>query len=423
MHDHSFNRASISRALRKSDFRKNKSLYVEANKLAILDSAVISAQTAYSGSNPLTYFERGDKRIYRANHLTHELVLRQVNSNIKRLTRIRQPNRESIVEILTHLVSEGVPYRLYRLDIESFYESFSTDEVFKTVSSLPGISPSTRHLVGELLCHFKASGGTGIPRGLAVSATLADLMMQPFDYKLKMLTGVYFYERYVDDILIITNTKEHERVFLNNLKALLPSGLSFHNNNKKSINSLLSIVSPTKQAALTKPLFECSYLGYRISVYEPGKIKDLRPERHTRSVKVGIATSKLKKIKFRIIRSLLAFLNDGNFNLLVLRIKFLTSNFSVRDINRDKNKMAGIYYSYPQITSDSDNGLIELDDFLRRSVLNRHGRPFSKIATILTSAQKRKLLCHSFKRGHAERFFVYFHPSTIKDIQRCWEND
>ncbi len=409
------------RGLRKSDFRKNNHLYVEADKLVTLDAAISSAKTAFHGGNPLIHFEKGGKRIYYANNLTHELVLRKVCSNIKRLVRIQQPNRESIVETLTHLVSEAVPYRLFRLDIKSFYESFATDEVSKTVGALSGVSPLTNRLVEELLHHFVTSGGSGVPRGLALSATLADVMMMPFDRELKSLSGVYFYARYVDDIVIITNGSEKESTFLKKIKSLLPTGLLLHNN-KKDVITVPKVVTPVKGATVTNDLFSCSYLGYKITVSEPLQVKNLRAKSHHRDVRIGIADSKISKIKFRIVRSLTAFLKDGDFDLLTHRIKYLTSNFSVRDVNRDKNKRAGIYYSYPQITEAPDNGLDELDDFLRRAILNRHGRTFSTISAALSSKQKRTLLSHSFREGHRQRFFVYFHPHLINNIQRCWEN-
>lgn len=421
MYDHSFNQITLMRMLRKSDFRDNTKLYVESEKLATVDEAISSAKTVFQGGNPLINFEQGGKRIYYANKLAHELVLRKVCSNIKRLVRIQQPNRESIVETLTHLVSEGVPYRLFRLDIKSFYESFATDEVSKTVGALSGISPLTHRLVDELLCHFMASGGTGVPRGLALSATLADVMMMSFDRELKRMQGVYFYARYVDDIVIITNGSEKELTFLKKIKSLLPTGLLLHNN-KRDVITVPDVVTPAKTGTVVNDLFICNYLGYKITVTEPVKIRDLKPKSHHRAVRVGIADSKIKKIKFRILRSLTAFLKDGDFDLLTHRIKYLTSNFSVRDINRDKNKRAGIYYSYPQITEAPDNGLDELDDFLRRAILNGHGRPFSRISAALSSKQKRTLLAHNFRKGHTQRFFVYFHPQLIKNIQMCWEN-
>jgi len=421
MYDHSFNQVTLMRMLRKSDFRENKSLYVEADKLVILDTAISSAKTDFQGSSPLIHFERGGKRIYYANNLSHELVLRKVCSNIKRLVRIQQPNRESIVETLTHLASEGVPYRLFRLDIKSFYESFATDEVSKTIGGLSGISPLTHRLVEELLHHFMTSGGTGVPRGLALSALLADVMMMAFDREMKSLQGVYFYARYVDDIVIITNGSEKESAFLKKIKYLLPTGLLLHNN-KRDVITVPKVVTPAKAGTVANDLFSCNYIGYKITVSEPFKDNDLRPKSHHRDVRVGIADSKIKKIKFRIIRSLTAFLKDDNFDLLTHRIKYLTSNFSVRDINRDKNKRAGIYYSYPKITEAPDNGLDELDDFLRRAILNGHGRPYSTISAALSSKQKRTLLSHSFRKGHTQRFFVYFHPQLINNIQRCWEN-
>src|SRR6185437_14507468 len=54
------------------------------------------------------------------------MTLRKIALNILRKSRIRQPDRQSIVANLKSLLTEGVPFRLYRLDIRSFYESLDT---------------------------------------------------------------------------------------------------------------------------------------------------------------------------------------------------------------------------------------------------------------------------------------------------------
>lgn len=50
-------------------------------------------------------------------------------------------------------------------------------------------------------------------------------MMQDFDKKISILANVFFYKRYVDDIIIITSGEESEEIIKNTVIELLPKGL------------------------------------------------------------------------------------------------------------------------------------------------------------------------------------------------------
>ncbi|EGH68896.1 hypothetical protein PSYAC_29236, partial [Pseudomonas syringae pv. actinidiae str. M302091] len=41
--------------------------------------------------------------------------------------------------------------------------------------------------------------------GLALSATITEIVMQDFDNSIKELDGVFYYGRYVDDIIVVTD--------------------------------------------------------------------------------------------------------------------------------------------------------------------------------------------------------------------------
>jgi hypothetical protein len=171
------------------------------------------------------------------------------------------------------------------------------------------------------------------------------------------------------------------------------------------------------------PKISFDYLGYAFSVYEPVKVPNKKKGQYFRDVVVDIAGSKVRRMKTRIVRSLMDFVATGDFDLLRLRIKFLTSNFSVKDFRRDRSKLAGIHYSYPELTDPANSGLRELDKFLTNALLSKNGRVFAKSTAALTPDLRRLLLKHSFVRGHQERSMVHFHPTTIRKIQECWKNE
>nr|WP_186043515.1 antiviral reverse transcriptase Drt3a [Burkholderia gladioli] len=419
MYDQSFSEFTLLRMLRKSDFRDHSDLYDDNHKKNCISAAANAARTNFQGVIPLAAFKKNGKSVYQVADLSSELTLRKITLNIRRKTRVRQPDRQSIVANLKLLLTEGIPFRLYRLDIKSFYESFDTSEVIRAVNEISELSPQTKRLAEWLLSAYQSNGGLGVPRGLALSAVLSEMMMRDFDVSVRGISGVYFYARYVDDIVVITSALENETTFLKRLKSRLPRGLEF-NESKQRVQCVKERVSPEKVPS-GKAVISFGYLGYSFDVLEPKRINDMQPNKHFRDVLVNISRDKKTRYKTRICRSFLEFSKDHDFDLLYDRLKFLTSNFSVKDLNTGKRRLAGIYYNYPHISSDAAS-LIELEKFLRDAIRSAHGRVFSRSSKILTSLHKRKLLTLSFMRGHKDCTFAHFHASRIHAIQGCWNH-
>lgn len=65
-------------------------------------------------------------------------------------------------------------------------------------------------------------------------------MIKKFDDSVVSLRNVYFYARYVDDILIMTSGEEVKEEFLSSLSKKLPEGLVFNMGKKFKVISLSS---------------------------------------------------------------------------------------------------------------------------------------------------------------------------------------
>lgn len=420
MYDQSFNRRTLERVLQKGDFRGIAADDHEVFKDERLAGAEAAALSNFGTTpNPVASFHLKGKAIFCLPNLASELVVRKLSANFKRLVKPHGRGRSAIVGNLHLLLEEGIPFRVYRLDIKSFYESFDTAEVTSKIDQLAELSPHSKSLVHSLLASHKTMGGSGVPRGLALGAILSDLMMEDFDRNISSDQNVYFYARYVDDIIVITSCREQVRPFTHLIKVALPAGLEL-NPNKKTIADAANRVAP-KAPPIKQILLRFDYLGYSFSVCEPvkqGKKKELA---HLRTVAVDIANSKVKKIKTRIIRSFLEFNQTSDWALLYDRIQFLTQNFSVYNSKVGSKKLAGIYYSYPEV-SEGAASLIELDRFLRNAALSKTGKLFSQTSLKLNGKQKRSILTQSFVRGHESKSFVYFPGQRIKQIQECWIN-
>ena len=411
MYDQSFSRPALNKMLRRIDFWNHPFVSDDAFRDHVLRAAEKSANSVLSQGLPFEHIKAGNREIYRLRKIPDQLIVRKLTQNIKRLIRVRQWSRNTVIKNLIKLLSEGLHYRIYRLDIKKFYSSFIPGDVLAKIRGRTALSPLSCDLLERIFQLFAAIGGQGLPTGLAISAALSDFMMIEFDNYIRNNDAVYFYARYVDDILIVTNGSEKPKRLLHQLVKQLPGGLSLNYDKVRIADAPQKAPAASPNA---RPL-KIDFLGYAFSVNTPPDKKIFRP------VKVDISPRKIAKIKARISRSFLSFVENKDFLLLEARIKFLTSNFDVLDPTTGARKLAGIYESFPHIRCSPPEGLESLNRFLAGAALGGKGRVFSRSAPHLTSKQRRKLMAYSFTKGHELRIFCHFSRHRLAQIKECWK--
>jgi hypothetical protein len=414
MYDQAFSETALGHHLRRSDFVGVPSANVGAFRALVLAQAIAATKSQFATANPLRSFHVRQKKTYGLVKLENELVARKLTSNLREQIGPLARGRDFIVKALIRILEEATPYRVYRLDVAGFYESIDLKVIARLVFDHSSLSPLSKKLLANLMNHFQSMGGTGVPRGMALSAVLAELVMQPFDKHVCELQGVFFYARYVDDILIVSSAEEDKIKFLETIRNALPAGL--HLNNK---TETLSLTDPLTKKNPGKYRDSVEYLGYTFSVWNP-PASTSQPA--FRRVLVDVAKSKVEKFKLRIGRSFRDYLKTNDFALLHDRIRLMTSNFRIVDKDSGRGKLAGIYHGYPRLTADAP-ALRELDAFIKAALLQAPGRLFGQVRARLNGAERRALLALSFATGHRTKRFVHMHPKRIGEIQRCWSYD
>lgn len=416
MFDQSFNIKTLSYHLKKSDFFKYKEIRNEDIKANVLREADELAKTSLLAYKLRSNVLKG-KAVFQLSGLPQELVFRKLNNNLEYCLRIKYSNRSDIVDNIKNILSEGNPYTVYRLDVKSFYESFDIKAVQDKINSELYLSNETKRILSNILNEHLASGYSGLPRGLATSAIISEYMMKNFDLFIKRKPGVFYHARFVDDIFIVTNGEDDHDKFISEVEDNLPKGLQL-SKKKRSIKKIINKVSPCK----TEPLdyiSEVEFLGYRFIVYEPKSDKKIK--NYFRDVQIDISGDKVKKIKTRMICAFKDFNDTKDFSLLVNRLRFLTSNFSVLDAERERKRLSGIFHNYHMTHAERSKSLVELDLFIKKAVLSSTGKVFSDLYESLTQVQKYRLLKFSFKRGFQKCHYVYFKADKLKEIQECWK--
>lgn len=387
----------------------------------VLDAEIVAALAFLEDPNKyigeILYSTLGGKSVARASTFRAALALRKVNLNLRHCVGTDTEDRRAVVESLRGILAEGVPYRLYKFDIRRFFESTTPDYVLTLLTSADkGISLATMRVVNVVLKHHEIFGNSGIPRGLGISSTIAELVMSSFDGIVESHGEVFYYRRYVDDITLVTSQREDAAAFLQFLKQTLPAGLEF----KRSKSSGFPVKRFRSSDAKfnKKPIFKTfDYLGYQFNVAtDKHRIEPLG----RREVWLDIADSKVSKIKTRIVKTLLAFNSNKDFDLLDRRIRHLTSNLSLLDRSRGIRRVVGIHYNYPLVDYDQTQALKALDRFLQNALSSNKGRVFRRV--VLTSAQRQRLGKYSFFAGARGKRFFQMSVKNLGQVQKVWKH-
>lgn len=364
--------------------------------------------------------KRNGKKIYclekfnRVNYkerLTDDFILRRLNQIIKKTYDVQQANRFHIVKTVQTLLESRTTFYVYKTDVNKFYESINKQSILNSMNDSALLSYTTKSLLKSLF-ENNVFTEAGLPRGINISATLAEYYMRKFDSGIRRIDGIFFYARYVDDIIIFS-TKEINTEVEAQIQKLLPEGLSLNSDKSK----ILTFSNSTTKKVV--PSFD--FLGYQFSRY---KKSTKNGGEFIFDVDIVIAPKKIQKIKTKIIKCLLDFRKTKDFALLKDRLLFLTANYPLQTARQKMSKYekvgalrGGIAYSYPIISNTSC--LKHLDTFLYQAIqLNMCIR----LNIGLTDNQKKELRKYSFVGGFCRHITRRFKLERLKQIKLCWND-
>ena len=187
-------------------------------------------------------------------------VIKQLQRNIYRIYGVKQANRHDLVCQLRDMLGGSFPLELVRTDISSFYESIDRKKLIEKLDSDQLLSSASKNYVRQVLISFGAISGTaiGVPRGVGISAYLAELYLRPVDDEIRAIPGLVLYCRFVDDIVAVF--------------ARPPAGENLGSYKGRIIDTLAKYalthnVAKTSELSLADPNpKDFEYLGYKFSL-------------------------------------------------------------------------------------------------------------------------------------------------------------
>lgn len=364
--------------------------------------------------------------VFRTQKLGDELILRALSDEIKRRFKIKVGDRDRIVSQTNMLLKDSVNKNVIRLDIKSFYESIDRQTLLKKISSANRVSFFVEKYLDKFFALLDKMEVKGLPRGLAISSTLSEVYLQEVDQKVRSFEGVYFYQRYVDDIIIFTIEDVNKTTEF--IKSILPIGLNLNEVKTKPYTtvSCKCKIKCIHQNAVCPCLAKCvckkstkqnnlEFLGYKLTFDD---ILDANLSRAQR-VNVSLSNRKSNRLKTRVIKSFQSFIKIPNFELLELRLKFLTSNHRVRRLGAKGKLNSGIYYNSSLLSSPKS--LENIDLFYRGILTNKkYPKLAAQLDQALNATQKQRLINLSFQSGYNSRRRGKFTIGDVGLIRRCW---
>lgn len=406
---------TLDKHIYSSDMSKHTHSIDPKEKKEILDKS-FNCSNSLTENFEIQIVTKNNKLCYTLKSFHQVALSRNLTSNI-RLSLKKTKSRNQISRQLIQHLKEGTSYRIYRLDIKSFFESISIETIKKALTHKI-ISNQTKILIEKIINDVHRVDGVGLPRGLEFSPSIAELILQDFDNQIRNEHDIFFYSRYVDDIIIISSGIENRKNFLRLIKSFLPDELAFNYNKQKIID-----VSKRHYNLSEVAIFE--YLGYEYKVIDSkieGRTTDNKKnicKSMFREVSISLSQSKIKKIKTRVYRAIYSYLHTGDYRLLEDRLAFLTSNRLMKHKKTSKVFATGIYYSNVNIDSSSES-LKELDTYLRRLILKTFITSIVANGYTLSSSQKRLLLNYSFEKGFLNNNYKRFSPERLRFIKDAW---
>ncbi|MBD5260595.1 MAG: RNA-directed DNA polymerase [Bacteroides sp.] len=361
------------------------------------------------------YYEKTGKESFhtKGEYLKSMIMSKLLCIDLTSAFKVKTSDRHYIMSCIKSLLVAEKNFFIIRTDIQNFFESIPHNLVLNQLQDNPLISGKTIGCIRSVLVQYdkiKSGGanGIGIPRGIAISSYLSEIIMRDFDMNIQKMPNVLFYARYVDDIFILLsniNPRESLDDFFSSISTdISKKGLKLHP--AASTKSVFINYNPNIASSQS-----IEYLGYKIQFCQKNitfHLSDKRYKRIRQRIDNAfnhfefIYKSNPRKARIDLIDSLNML--SGNTSLHKSKNGVRTGLYFSNDLLSDKNKQLSLIQDYyinvkvnNLVLDEKSFGTIELKD----AYLNR---------------LKKKLLLINFPERWKERKMYSFSIKRLKEL-------
>lgn len=214
-----------------------------------------------------SYIPIGKHIITSGKNLKTKLIGHLIKEDIKRKYKLIPGNRDIIISQLKGLLDNPTQKIIIKADVRSFFESIPFEEVKnKLLRDAYLENNSLRYIKKSFeLISQEQPKLTGIPRGLSFSSHLTEIYMQTVDERIREIDGIYYYQRYVDDIIIIASPISTPDNYWDKIEETFNRvGLRLHNDKDEDEDNDKNKILKANVTSSSEVEFD--YLGYRFII-------------------------------------------------------------------------------------------------------------------------------------------------------------
>lgn len=363
------------------------------------------------------YFMREGKECFHSKGSVLEslLISKLLCRNLASSFKVRAANRHHIMSCIKGLLVSDKSFIVVRTDIQKFFESIPHKLILETIGRNQFVEAKVKGCIKSVLTQYdkiKTLGNpfVGVPRGVAVSSYISEIILRDFDMSVKRLPNVIFYARYVDDIFIIlshTLPGESPDDFLNWLSTSLQE-MKLQIHPKGSGKTTIIDYNPKDSRS-----HDLEYLGYKIQ-FNPRKIT------------FHLSRNRFDKIKRRIDNVFRYFDNNYKRNPHQARVDLIDClNLLSGNTSLHKTKhgvKTGLYYSNDLLSDDCRQLCCIQNYYINAKVnrLNLDEKPFGSV--VLRDAYldrlKKALSQIDFVKRWKEKKMFSFPVHRMKELSK-----
>lgn len=288
---------------------------------------------------------------------TEDILCRYMKSRLDSLFKVKYPSRKRIINSLFNtfpIVKDLNDFVIVRADFKSFFDSVLSTYVYANYIKKSALSRKDKRYFEEYVKEFKFCYA-----GLCLSNVLTEIICQEFDNNILSefdCYGVVYYERYVDDMLIIMNSYISKDKFLETINNLIEK--TFENCPVKLNMDKFCYIA--KRDIGNDQSF--NFLGYNFTIKF-----DLSKKQHL-EFKFGIAEKKRKRYYSLFKQAFLDYKKNNNEELLRQRVKLFSTRIVItrafgNNINNWITK--SIVANYNELRYHTDNLEKDTESFLK----------------------------------------------------------
>lgn len=384
---------TLMRVVEKKDIRKwklwDRSYTQEEKKLVLkkIQNDLINSDFQLSS---FSRSKRKQKWVYYPSNKVDYLAIKLLDRYLRRIYKVIQADRNKIIRQIKSLLEDEGDFIILKVDIENFYESVDLQSLISKIQNDMILSPQGIKLLKSLALNSP----NGLPRGIGISSTLAELYLENFDKEIKNHESVFYYCRYVDDIFILLNKQDKKKV-------------------KNTVVNQLNLISlninkiKEKEIILQAPYSQSfDYLGYNFQLKKElktnGKVKKTE-------LIIQVAKSKMNKIMNKLYLAFLDYQNNNDISLLMKRLRFLAYLKVIKNTKNGKLR-AGNAFNYSHISTAES--FKTLDALILKTLIPKF---------VIDQSHIQKIKTISFYRAFKSKQTTKFTRRQLKDIQEIWK--